>query len=183
MLLLASSSDYLKIVLARRLSSIAARRNQSLSISNCMHGVSSHESQTARIPNGIQRGDLQNTMPRLWSSLHWGDRETCDHKSKGTPRTLQYRAGAQLIYYHEYYYFYRAASGQYNYLRIYPYAVTFAVYALAHLIRCQAHGQEILIIALWSCLLLEWETSSFGAPALNLTVVTFARISEILTQI
>ena len=38
------------------------------------------------------------------------------------------------------------------------YAVTFAIYALAHRIRCQAHGQEILIIAFWSSLLLERET-------------------------
>ena len=53
------------------------------------HEISSHESQTTTIPNGIQRGDLQNTIPRLWSSLHWGDRETTDHKNKGTPKTLQ----------------------------------------------------------------------------------------------
>ena len=35
------------------------------------------------------------------------------------------------------------------------YAVTFAIYALTHHICCEAHGQEILIIALWSSLLLE----------------------------
>ena len=33
-----------------------------------------------------------------------------------------------------------------------PYAVTFAIYALAHRIRCQAHGQEFLIIAFSSSL-------------------------------
>ena len=35
---------------------------------------------------------------------------------------------------------------------LYPYAVTFAIYALAHRIRCEAHGQEILIIAFSSSL-------------------------------
>ena len=33
------------------------------------HEISPHVSQTATIPNGIQRGDLQNTILRLWSSL------------------------------------------------------------------------------------------------------------------
>ena len=46
-------------------------------------------SQTATIPNGIQRADLRNTMPQLWSSLHRGDREASDHKTKRTAETRQ----------------------------------------------------------------------------------------------
>ena len=49
--------------------------------------ISPHESQTATIPIGIQRGDLQNTMLRLWWSLHRGDREASDHKTKRTAET------------------------------------------------------------------------------------------------
>ena len=53
------------------------------------HEISSHESQTVTIPNGIQRGELLNTMPQLWWSLHRGDRETSDHKTKRTAETRQ----------------------------------------------------------------------------------------------
>ena len=68
----------------------------SSSISNHTHSlhqnvyvISLHESQTVTIPIGIQRGELLNTMPQLWWSLHRGDRETSDHKTKRTAETRQ----------------------------------------------------------------------------------------------